>query len=307
MFMKIVNYHLKAPLAESRIGVVLNKTVFDLHETHKALMEMGEVSRSLLIPHEPMEFYKNFDVWIRLAQEAIDQASKLDETFSYAFPLEEIKLNTPVPSPSKIICIGTNYADHVKEMGSKIPDYPVLFSKFTNALIGPEDLIYKNDQTEKLDYEVELAVIIGKRAKRVSEKDAFDYVAGYTIANDTSARDLQKRTPQWLQGKTQDHSTPVGPWLVTKDEITNPGNLAIQSFVNGEKRQSSNTKHLIFDIAHLIHFISYLFTLEPGDLILTGTPDGVGMARNRFLQAGDQVTLEIEGIGAMTNKIVDEP
>ena len=305
--MKIVNYQSKAPFSTDRIGVVLDNHILDLQEAHKALMELGEINRSSSLPHEPMEFYKNYDVWIGIAHDVVRHASKLDSAFPYSFPLEKVRLETPVPNPSKIICIGTNYADHVKEMGSKIPDYPVLFSKFTNALIGPEDAIHKNDQTEKLDYEVELAVVIGKTAKRVSEEDAFDYVAGYTIANDTSARDLQKRTPQWLQGKTQDHSTPIGPWLVTKDDIPNPGNLTIRSFVNGELRQSSNTKHLIFDIAHLIHFISHLFTLEPGDIILTGTPDGVGMATNQFLQAGDQVSLEMEGIGTMTNKIVEEP
>lgn len=304
--MKLVTYQLTTPFAENRIGVVKGDNIIDLHEAHSTLVKLDKLHHPFLLPYSPMEFYTNFQQHVAIAEEVLEHVSVLPNPFPYSFLLDEVRLETPVPKPSKIICIGTNYADHVKEMGSKIPDYPVLFSKFTNALIGPEDAIHKNVQTEKLDYEVELAVIIGKEAKNISKDQAFDYIAGYTIANDTSARDLQKRTPQWLQGKTQDHSTPIGPWLVTKDDIEDPGNLNIQSYVNGELRQSSNTKHLIFDIPYLIHFISHLFTLEPGDIILTGTPDGVGMARNEFLQDGDEVTLEIEGIGKMTNKVQEE-
>ena len=304
--MKLVNYQLQTPFATHRMGVLVGDKIIDLQQAHRTLMQLGELDESVLLPDEPMKFYAHFQQNISIVKDIVNLLPALTDSFPYAFSLDEVRLETPVPHPSKIICIGTNYADHVKEMGSKIPDYPVLFSKFTNALIGPEDAIHKNIQTAKLDYEVELAVVIGKEAKNSSEDKALDYIAGYTIANDTSARDLQKRTPQWLQGKTQDRSTPIGPWLVTKDEIENPGNLNIQSFVNGELRQSSNTKHLIFDIAHLIHFISHLFTLEPGDIILTGTPDGVGMARNEFLQVGDEVRLEIEGIGTMTNKIIEE-
>src|SRR5699024_10804952 len=142
-------------------------------------------------------------------------------------------------------------------------------------LIGPEEEIQKTALTEKLDYEVELTIVIGREATEIKREDALNYVAGYTIGNDTTARDLQKRTPQWLQGKAIDRTTPIGPWVVTPDEIGDPANLSIRSFVNGEKRQESNTSKLIFDIPYLIEFISNLITLEPGDLIMTGTPDGV--------------------------------
>src|SRR5699024_6039845 len=180
---------------------------------------------------------------------------------------------------------------------SHIPEFPVLFAKFNNALVGPEDAIEKTPDTQKLDYEAELAIVVGKEASQVSQKDAYDYIAGYTIGNDISARDLQKRTPQWLQGKSLDRSTPIGPWIVTTDEISNPENINVRSFVNGELRQQSNTSHFIFNIPFLIEFISHLITLKPGDLIFTGTPDGVGMGMNpqQFLKSGDIVTLEVDG------------
>ncbi len=158
---------------------------------------------------------------------------------------EEVRLLTPVPEPSKIICIGKNYADHAAEMKSDVPEYPVLFAKFANSLIGPEDVIEKSPKTSQLDYEVELTAVIGKEASRVKRENALKYIAGYTIGNDISARDLQTRTPEWLQGKTLDRSTPVGPWIVTADEVGDPGDLTIQSQVNGNVRQSSSTSKLI--------------------------------------------------------------
>src|SRR5699024_8511347 len=167
--------------------------------------------------------------------------------------------------------------------------------------------IEKPTLTHKLDYEAELAIVIGKEAFNVCKEEVYDYIAGYTIANDISARDLQKRTPQWLQGKPLDRSTPIGPWIVTSDDIVDPCNLSIRSFVNGEKRQDSNTRHFIFDIPNLIEFISHLITLDPGDIILTGTPDGVGVAMQppQFLQDGDIISLEVEGIGKLENKIME--
>src|SRR5699024_8082586 len=219
------------------------------------------------------------------------------------FLMDDVTIGTPVPHPSKIICVGKNYADHAEEMDSDIPKTPVLFAKFSNALIGPEDRVEKSPHTNKLDYEVELAVVIGKTASGITKHEAYDYIAGYTIANDVSARDMQKRTLQWLQGKSHDRSTPVGPWIVTPDEVRDPHNLSICSYVNGEKRQDSNTSKLIFDLPYLLEFITSFMTLVPGDILLTGTPDGVaaGMPSPMFLQDGDQVTLEIETIGEMEN------
>ena len=199
--------------------------------------------------------------------------------------------------------------EHAAEMESDIPEFPVLFTKYATTLLGPEDDIEKTPLTEKLDYEVELTLVIGKTAKEVKKENAYDYIGGYTIGNDTTARDIQKRTVQWLQGKAIDRTSPIGPWVVTPDEIKDPANLNVRTYVNGEKRQDSNTSKLIFDIPFLIEFISHLITLEPGDLIMTGTPDGVGAAMNppQFLQPGDVVTLEIDNIGKLENKIIDRP
>ncbi|KAB8137622.1 fumarylacetoacetate hydrolase family protein [Gracilibacillus oryzae] len=304
--MKLVNYKLKYDFAPNRIGMMLHNNVVDLEQAFKQMIENDDSQESVCPPpHDPETFYAQAPSSIKTAEKVYTYIQNHQPQTQYK--REDVILETPVPNPSKIICTGINYADHIKEMGSEPPEFPVLFSKFTNALIGPEDDIHKINATKKLDYEVELAVVIGKKASNVKKEDVYDYIAGYTIANDTSARDLQKRTVQWLQGKSLDHTTPIGPWLVTKDELTDPANLKIQSSVNGEVRQSSNTKHLIFDIPFLISFISELITLNPGDIILTGTADGVGLAMDppQFLQDGDIVKVEIEEIGFMENKITD--
>ncbi|WP_346427650.1 fumarylacetoacetate hydrolase family protein [Gracilibacillus sp. YIM 98692] len=299
-----MTYQLKHLFAKQRIGIFFNDQVIDIEETYKE-MEKNQKAENIGfdIPSYPNDFYALGQAGLHYAKKVLEYAQTKSPAFT--FSREEVILGPPVPNPSKIICVGINYADHVAEMGAELPEYPVLFSKFRNALIGPEDDIYKSSETNKLDYEVELAVVIGEKASKVPQELAMDYIAGYTIGNDTSARDLQKRTVQWLQGKSLDHTTPIGPWLVTADELTDPSQLKIQSYVNGELRQSSNTKHLIFNIPHLISFISNLMTLEPGDIILTGTPDGVGMAMDppQFLQDGDKVTMEIEQIGKLENNV----
>ncbi|ENH96355.1 2-hydroxyhepta-2,4-diene-1,7-dioate isomerase [Gracilibacillus halophilus YIM-C55.5] len=294
--MKIVNYRLHQPFATDRVGIIVENKVID----------MASASQQQL-PVSPSDFFAMGQPAIEKAKEIATNNQHLQA--SYAFDRSQVTLGPPVPDPKKIICVGTNYADHVAEMGSELPQYPVLFSKFSNALIGPEDAIHKSTATGQLDYEVELALVIGKKASSVKKEQATSYIAGYTIGNDISARDLQKRTPQWLQGKSLDHTTPIGPWVVTADEVKQPGQLDIRSYVNGEERQSSNTRHFIFDIPSLISFISDLITLEPGDIILTGTPDGVGLAMDppQFLQTGDKVRLEIEQIGEMEHHIVTKP
>ncbi|MEN1968617.1 fumarylacetoacetate hydrolase family protein [Lentibacillus sp. N15] len=309
--MKLVSYKFNNKPGAYRMGCVIDGRVVDLQEGLNSLLQSRQDHGALrvldqLLPADPNLFFT-------LGEHAMDQARKVydylaahkDESLSFA--LSEVSLGTPISKPSKIICVGKNYADHAEEMKSAIPEIPVLFAKFPNALIGPQDAIEKAAVTSKLDYEVELAVVIGREASKVTKADALQYVAGYTIGNDTSARDLQKRTPQWLQGKSHDRSTPIGPWVVTADEIADPHNLSIRSFVNGEKRQDSNTSKLIFDIPFLIEFISGFMTLEPGDIIMTGTPDGVGFAMDppQFLQAGDTVILEIDSIGKMENKVID--
>lgn len=304
--MKLVNYHVKNNPSQARIGFKVNEHIYDGQESYSVfLKQKGQKHEEL--PSDPATFFSyGFEV-IKKAQVAYEFISKSPQA-TKKYTTKEVILGPPNPKPEKIICVGLNYADHIKEMGSELHEYPVLFSKFNNALIGPDDSIEKSPLTNKLDYEVELVVMIGKEASEVKQEDAYEYIAGYTIGNDISARDLQKRTPQWLQGKTLDRSTPIGPWMVSADEISNPESLNIRSFVNGELRQQSNTSHFIFNIPFLIEFISNIMTLQPGDLIFTGTPDGVGMGMNpqQFLNEGDVVTLEIDGIGKLENKVIDQ-
>jgi acylpyruvate hydrolase len=204
-----------------------------------------------------------------------------------------------------MICVGHNYREHILEMKREIPPFPVVFAKFANTVIGPEDDIPFFPVSEQLDYEAEFAFVIGKRARNVSQEDALDYVAGYTIVNDVTYRDIQRRTLQWLQGKTVEGSAPMGPWLVTTDELTDPSGLEVVLTVNGEERQHTNTANLVFTVPYLVEFLSNLMTLEPGDVILTGTPGGVGVAMDpqTFLKDGDVVKIAINKIGTLENKV----
>jgi 2-keto-4-pentenoate hydratase/2-oxohepta-3-ene-1,7-dioic acid hydratase in catechol pathway len=219
--------------------------------------------------------------------------------------LTEVPMLAPVPRPGKIVGIGLNYRDHAEEAGLELPEVPILFPKFANSVIGPGAPIVIPPETTRADYEAELGVVIGRRAHRVSESDALSYVAGYTCVNDVSARELQNRTSQWMLGKAIDTFLPCGPWLVTRDEIADPQALAIRCEVNGRELQSSSTAQMIFGVAELIAFITRTMTLEPGDVIATGTPPGVGFARKPpiYLQDGDEVSVEIEGIGRLTNPV----
>jgi 2-keto-4-pentenoate hydratase/2-oxohepta-3-ene-1,7-dioic acid hydratase in catechol pathway len=222
--------------------------------------------------------------------------------------LLDVTLRAPIPRPGKIICIGLNYRDHAAESNQPIPDYPAVFSKYANSVIGPGEPIVIPRVTEAVDYEGELAFVIGRRARFVSEQDALDAVAGYMAFNDVSARDFQMRTSQWTIGKTFDTFAPMGPALVTADEIADPHDLDIRVTVSGEVLQSSNTRHLIFSIQELVAYLSQVMTLEPGDVIATGTPSGVGFARTppRFLRPGDVVEVEIKGLGTLVNPVAAE-
>jgi 2-keto-4-pentenoate hydratase/2-oxohepta-3-ene-1,7-dioic acid hydratase in catechol pathway len=209
-------------------------------------------------------------------------------------------------TPRSLICIGLNYMDHVRETNSTAPTRPVIFGKFANALAGPGDTVaWHADASSEVDYEAELGVIIGKPAKRVSKEEALSYIGGYTCVNDISARDVQLTDSgkQWILGKTFDGFCPIGPAVVTADEIADPQTLDIKCILNGQTVQHSNTKEMIFDIATLISHLSHFMTLHPGDLIATGTPFGVGMSRNPklWLKDGDEVTIEIEKVGSLTN------
>ena len=220
--------------------------------------------------------------------------------------LAAVKLKAPVPRPGKIICIGLNYHDHAAESNQPVPEYPTVFCKYANVVIGPGDAIVLPTVSDEIDYEAEFAFVIGRTAKNVAEADALNYVAGYVPFNDVSARDYQMRTSQWTMGKTFDTFGPMGPALVTADEIADPHSLDIQLSIDGEVLQSSNTRHLIFSVQQLIADLSAVMTLEPGDLISTGTPAGVGGARTprRWLRAGETVRVEIEGLGVLENPVI---
>ena len=211
----------------------------------------------------------------------------------------------PIERPQKIICVGLNYRDHAEEQGADAPERPILFAKWPNTLIGPGDPIVLPAISEQVDYEAELGVVIGSRARDVSVENALEAVGGYVCVNDVSARDLQFSDGQWTRGKSPDTFCPVGPRVVPAAEIPDPQALAIRALLNGEVMQDSSTANMIFGVAEIVSFISQVITLEPGDLIATGTPAGVGVFRDPpvFLQAGDEITIEIEGIGALTNPV----
>ena len=228
-----------------------------------------------------------------------------------AIPVAGAKFRPPVPDPGKILCIGLNYRDHAIEGGKAIPTEPVVFGKFANTLIANGDPIVLPKVSQKVDYEAELVIVIGKRGRHISVEKAFDYVAGYTCGHDVSARDWQFRgeEKQWIIGKTFDTFAPTGPELVTADEVPDPHNLKIQLRLNGQIMQNSNTKEFIFGVPQLLAFLSQVVTLEPGDLIFTGTPPGVGGARKPpvWLKPGDVAEVEIAGLGVLRNLVVAEP
>jgi len=212
----------------------------------------------------------------------------------------------PIERPGKIICVGLNYRDHAEEQGTALPEAPLLFAKWQNTLIGPGDPIVIPPVVAKCDYEAELGVVIGERARDVSAENALDVVAGYVCVNDVSARDLQFADGQWTRGKSPDTFCPVGPALVPRSELPDPQALAIRAILNGETVQESTTANMIFGVADVIAYVTRTITLEPGDLIATGTPAGVGAFRDPplFMQPGDEITIEIEGIGSLTNPVV---
>ncbi len=261
------------------------------------------------IPTEIMDLINGGDETLSLLNSYI---SNLDTSLDSPYVLndKEVDWGPSVTGPSKIICVGLNYRKHAEETNADYPETPILFSKFSNTLTGNLCDIAVPKATDQLDYEVELGIVIGKSAKNISKKEALDYVFGYCTANDLSARDLQFKTNQWLLGKTCDGFSPIGPYLVTADEVSNPNNLSLKTTVNGKVRQNSNTSDMIFYCDEIISYISQYMTLNPGDVILTGTPEGVVLGwpekERVYLQPGDQVTVEIEKLGKLTNTFVSE-
>ena len=245
--------------------------------------------------------------FLEAGEPALSAASTAVALGGSSFSANDVKILAPISNPEKVVCIGLNYADHAAESGMDIPPEPVVFSKYASAIIGPGDMIKLPPSSNEPDYEVELVVVIGKSGFNISQTDAMNHVAGYTVGHDVSARDyqLQKPAGQWMMGKTFDTFAPIGPDLVTADEVGDPNDLGIRCILNNETVQDSNTAQLIFKIPELIAYLSHVFTLNPGDLIFTGTPPGVGMARDPqlWLKAGDKVVCEVDGIGRLENPV----
>ncbi len=274
---------------ETRIGVVDDDGVIDLSQAAPDL------------PREMVALLEGGPAALESAQSAIDGAPRI--------PLAEVRLEAPIRRPPKFIGIGLNYADHVAEAKLEPPKFPTIFNKQSTCVVGPRDPVHLPRASQVLDYEGELGFVIGRRCRHVSREDAADVIAGYTVVNDVSVRDWQLRIPTWSIGKSFDSHGPIGPWIVTRDELGDPHRLALRTWVNGELRQDSNTKELIFDCFTLVEHLSTAFTLEPGDVIATGTPSGVGIGMKppALLKAGDVVRIEIEGIGEIENPIIEEP
>lgn len=302
----------------NRAGILMGDEVLDV-TSYREIMELkGEwfepESDPLILYHGEGAYADTLDIlrhgkkWRDSIVKTIEVSSALTgelKATGALIALSAVKLNPPVLAPGKILAVGLNYAAHAAEGSANPPEFPLVFSKNVTALIAALDPIQLPRVSEMIDYEAELAVVIGRDAKCVSADRALEYVAGYTIMNDVTARDLQKRERQWVRAKGLDTFAPCGPWLVTSDEITDPHRLDIELTVNGEVRQHSNTNDLIFKIPELIEFISQDLTLKPGDIISTGTPSGVGAYMNPpvFLKDGDQIEITIERIGVLSNSV----
>ena len=288
MVLKFVNFQLNSQI---RLGVKVKNGIMDIAQVSDAY--------SLGVP-------KAIEQIIAAGKSVTEKLQKYAESTSFLIDEDNIVYAPCVTNPEKIICIGLNYLDHANESKMEIPLSPVVFSKFSNALAGNKQEILLPINAKQFDYEAELVIVIGKTAESVSRENAMSYIFGYTIGNDLSARDLQFRTGQWLLGKTCNGFAPIGPYLVTADEV-NPSDLEISCRVNGELRQQGNTKNMIFDCAYIVSYLSHHMTLKPGDIIFTGTPAGVILGypegKRVWLKSGDEVSVSIEKIGTLINKL----
>ena len=248
--------------------------------------------------------------FLRQGEPALQLARQVAGNGTESMPVSDVTLLVPIPNPSKVVAIGLNYMDHCREQNVKPPERPIIFCKFSTAVVGPGATIrWDPALTQQVDYEVELGVVMGRLARHVPATEALDYVAGYTICNDVTARDLQHGDRQWVRGKSLDTFCPLGPWLVTREEVPDPQDLSLRCTLNSQVMQDSTTAEMIFGVAYLIEFISRALTLLPGDVIATGTPHGVGVFRSPqvFMKDGDVVTVEVEGLGQLTNDCREEP
>ncbi len=278
------------------------------NQIHLGAIEDGQVinlksASGGTLPDDMLRFLQLGNAAMQTAREALKNAVG-------DLPLDSARLLAPVPNPSKVVAIGLNYMDHIREADIGVPELATMFCKYPSSIIGSgKDIRWSTTLTDQVDYEAELAVVIGKTARNVDAKVAYEYVAGYMNCNDVSARDLQfKPGDQWLRGKCLDSFCPLGPYLVTRDEIPDPHQLSIKCMLNDQLMQDSNTREMIYNIPYLIEYLSAAFTLLPGDVIATGTPHGVGAFRQPpvWLKSGDTVTVEIEGLGSLSNRCLVE-
>jgi 2-keto-4-pentenoate hydratase/2-oxohepta-3-ene-1,7-dioic acid hydratase in catechol pathway len=314
--MKLVTYE---SAKQSRLGVVQGDLVVDV-ATAYGLIAKGQIADAKLAaaaevlrklgrpPQDMIELLGLGERYRKALGVTVARAGEMRKKTPQGLfiPLPTAKLRAPIAHPKKITCIGLNYADHAREGGQEPPSAPIFFLKSHNTICGPGDPIKLPPNSTQVDYEAEMAVVIGKRGSRIPETEAHKYIAGYTVLHDVSARDMQFSDKQWYRGKSCDTFAPTGPWIVTPDEVPDPHNLRISLTLNGETMQDSNTSNLIFKVPFLISYLSQSVTWEVGDLISTGTPPGVGFARKPpvFLKAGDTVSVTVEGIGTLTNPVI---
>ena len=274
----------------TRIGVVVDNSIVDL---------------AAAVPDLPREM----TAFLIAGPEAAERARRAAKDSANRIPLASVKLEAPIRRPPEFLAIGLNYADHVEETKMKRPEFPMFFNKQSSAVTGPFDPIHLPRVSSALDYEGELGFVIGRRCRHVPRDRAHEVIAGFVIVNDVSVRDWQRRSPTMTLGKSFDTHAPFGPWIVTGDELGDPHKLELRTFVNGEQRQHSNTKNLIFDCYAQVETLSTVFTLMPGTVISTGTPGGVAAAMNppKWLKVGDVVRIEIDGLGKIENKVIAEP
>jgi acylpyruvate hydrolase len=311
--MKLVTYSRHAHAA---LGALAPEGVVDLHRAHRAALSFSGNTEELAdadlrVPGELQGLLCGGTRALEAARRALEFARERRDVADRAgvwADVSETAFLAPVLRPGKIVCVGLNYRSHLEEIAEPAPGFPILFHKSVTSIIGHRQAIVLPRVSRQVDYEGELAVVIGRRGKYIQESNALNHVAGYTCANDVSAHDIEFRTSQWTSGKMLDTFCPLGPVLVTADEIANPNRLAIKTVLNGRTVQESSTSDMLFSVPFLISYISSLATLEPGDVILTGTPAGVGCNQKPqvFLQAGDEVCVQIEGIGTLANPVVQE-
>ena len=272
-----------------RVGAVVDDSVVDGGGDHTIPTEMN--------------------AFLAAGERAQQAMQRLIESGEYRIPLDQLQLEAPVPNAAKFLAVGLNYRDHIEETGLEWPKYPTFFTKQVSCINRPGGVIHRPRVSTKLDYEGELALVIGKRCRHVLKTQAADVIGGYMVANDVSVRDWQFRSPTWTLGKSFDTHGPIGPWIVTPDELGDPHHLSIKTWLNDQLRQSSNTDQLIFDCFTLVEYLSTVMTLEPGDIISTGTCGGVGvmMTPRGYMKPGDQVKVEIEKIGVLSNRVIEEP